>query len=444
MSEKEAKLSSKAIEFQPDALEIKHERLPWWARYGVLSAFIFMAGAILWSCIFKVDVIVSAEGKLVTDSPNIVMKPMDRTMIKSIDVKVGQIVEKGQVLFTFDPVMNVAESERITAELSTLDAQVTRLLAEFQNKPYVILDDKNKDQLWQYAIYEQRQKFYEEKIRYYDQSIKQIQASQNSLKQSLKNQTAQLEKLKQIEAMYIKLQESNAASLKDVLQIQIQTMELEASIDKARDSLIELAHQEQTAVASKNSYIEEWRNSVSTELVKVQRELVSTQKQYDKIQAQLTYDALYAPCNAMVHEIANFSVGSAVREAEALITLVPLDSGIELEAEVQPQDIGKVHVGSKVRVKVNAFPFQKYGTLDGVVRNISEDSFQKQQGEPGAARTYYRTRITLSGQLRNVDDEYRLIPGMECQSEIHVGDRRIIEYLVHPLIKSLDETMREP
>jgi len=251
-----------------------------------------------------------------------------------------------------------------------------------------------------------------------------------------------LEKLKQIETMYVELRKNNAASLKDTLQIQ--TMELEASIDEARNSLVEQEHQEQTAVASKNSYIEEWRNTISTELVKIQREYISTQRQYDKIEAQLSFDSLRAPCNAMVHEIANFSVGSAVREAEALITLVPLDSGIELEAEVLPQDIGKVHIGSEVRVKLNSFPFQKYGTLDGVVRNISEDSFQKSQNEPGATRTYYRARIMLSGKLRHTEKNFRLIPGMECQAEIRVGDRRIIEYLVHPLIKSLDESMREP
>ena len=114
MSDKE-KLSAKAIEFQPDALEIKHERLPWWARLGVWSAFFFMAGAILWACFFKVDVVVSAEGKLVTDTPNIVMKPLERTVIKSIDVKVGEVVKKDQVLFTFDPVMNNAEAERLSA-----------------------------------------------------------------------------------------------------------------------------------------------------------------------------------------------------------------------------------------------------------------------------------------------------------------------------------------
>ena len=438
------KLTAKAIEFQPDALEIKHSRLPWWARFGVWSALLFMIGVIVWASVFKVDVIVSAEGKLVTDTPNIVMKPLERTIIKTINVKVGQVVKKDQLLFTFDPVINMAEAGRLSSELSTLNAQVARLLAEFRRLEYTPADPGNKDQSWQKAIFDQRQKFYVEKIRYYEQSIKQIQASQDSLRQSFKNQSAQLEKLKQIETMYVELRKNNAASLKDTLQIQIQTMELEASIDKVRDSLVEQEHQEQTAVASKNSYIEEWRNTISTELVKIQREYISTQRQYDKIEAQLSFDSLRAPCNAMVHEIANFSVGSAVREAEALITLVPLDSGIELEAEVLPQDIGKVHIGSEVRVKLNSFPFQKYGTLDGVVRNISEDSFQKSQNEPGATRTYYRARIMLSGKLRHTEKNFRLIPGMECQAEIRVGDRRIIEYLVHPLIKSLDESMREP
>ena len=443
MSEKE-NLSRKAIDFQPDALEIKHERLPWWARYGIWSAFLFMAGAVVWATFGKVDIVVTAEGKLVTDSPNIVMKPLERTVIKSIDVKVGEVVKKDQILFTFDPVMNVAEAERLASELSTLSAQVDRLLAEFKYLKYEVSDPQNEDQVWQKAIFDQRQKFYEEKIRYYDQSIKQIQASQHTTRESLAKQEEQLEAIKRIELMFIELQEKNTVSLKETLEIQIQRMELEASVINLRNSLVEQQHQEQTAIASKNSYIEEWRNSISTELVSVQRELTSTQKQYDKSQAQLTYDVLRVPCNAMVHEIASFPVGSAVREAEALITLVPLDSEIELEAEVRPQDIGKVHVGSEVRVKLNSFPFQRHGTLEGVVRTISEDSFEKQQGEPGSARTYYRTRITLSGHLRNVKDDFRLIPGMECQAEIKVGERRIIEYLIHPLIKSLDESMREP
>ena len=296
MSENE-KLCRKAIEFQPDALEIKHERLPWWARYGIWSAALFMIGAVIWATFGKVDMVVTAEGKLVTDSPNIVMKPLERTVIKSIDVKVGEVVKKDQILFTFDPVMNVAEAERLASELSTLGAQVDRLLAEFKHLKYEVSDPQNEDQVWQKAIYDQRQKFYEEKIRYYDQSIKQIQASQHTTSESLAKQEEQLEAIKRIELMFTELQEKNTVSLKETLEIQIQRMELEASVINLRNSLVEQQHQEQTAIASKNSYIEEWRNSISTELVSVQRELTSTQKQYDKSQAQLTYDVLRAQCD---------------------------------------------------------------------------------------------------------------------------------------------------
>ena len=160
------------------------------------------------------------------------------------------------------------------------------------------------------------------------------------------------------------------------------------------------------------------------------------------------YIELRAPCEAIVHEIASFPVGSAVREAEALITLVPIDCEIELEAEIPAKDIGRVNVGDSVRVKLNAFPFQKHGTLSGTLRTISEDTFQKdnvrQENEKIAEGAYYRARIPVTGKLRGTHSNFRLIPGMEAQAEIKVGVRRVIEYIIHPLIKSLDEAIREP
>ncbi len=435
-----------AVEYQPDALEIKYEKLPWFARLGVWSAFIFMLLAVIWASLSEVDIIVNANGKLITDTPNIVMKPLELTVIKSIDVKVGEPVRKGQVLITFEPVFNQAELDRISAELSTLGAQYNRLLAEFEGREYVAEDPSNKDQQWQLAIAAQRSQFYKEKIRYYDQSIEQLESSYRTTQDSLSKQTERLGKISEIEKMYVTLIEKKAAALKDMLEIQIQRMELESTVDQLRNSLIEQTHSIETAKASKNSYVEEWRNGISEELVSVRRDYTAAQKAYDKANMQVHYDCLRAPCPAIVHEIAAFSPGSAVREAEALITLVPLTNEIELEAEIPAMDIGRVNIGDTARVKLSSFPFQKHGTLDGWVRTISRDVFQRQQGEQGAA-SYYRARIVLSGRekLRNMrPGQFRLIPGMECQAEIKVGRRRIIEYLVHPLIKALDESMREP
>ncbi|MDD3704384.1 MAG: HlyD family efflux transporter periplasmic adaptor subunit [Victivallaceae bacterium] len=234
--------------------------------------------------------------------------------------------------------------------------------------------------------------------------------------------------------------------LKELLEISIARMEMERAVDELENSLLELSHQRGSTTATKNSFIQEWLNGIAEELVKTDRDLMSARKEYEKIEQLISYVCLRSPCEAVVHEIAAFSPGSAVREAEALITLVPLDGKIELEAEIRPQDIGKVGIGSEVRIKLNAYPFQKHGTLEGIVRNISEDTLQKNQqsGERSGSTTYYRARISVSGKLKDLNRSFRMIPGMEAQAEIKTGQRRIIEYIIYPLIKALDETAREP
>ena len=209
------------------------------------------------------------------------------------------------------------------------------------------------------------------------------------------------------------------------------------------NALLELQHKMGTTKAEQNSFVQEWRNKISEDMVSVDRNLTSVKKEYDKVARLIEYVYLRAPCESVVHEIASFSPGSAVQEAEALITLIPLNGEIELECKIRPQDIGKIKVGSKSRIKLSAYPFQKYGTLDGTVRTISENTFQEQSNalEAGA---YYRTRVTVSGKLNTKAKDFRLIPGMEAQCEIKCDRRRVIEYVLYPLIKALDEAGREP
>ncbi len=438
------KLAKDAIEYQPDAIEIKHERLSPWARFGVWGIFLLLAIAVAWSYWGQVDVVVTANGKLVTTQPPVVMKPLERAVIKEVNVEVGEVVKKDQVLITFDTAINEAETERLKSELSTLNAQFERLFSEFEDTPYTPGADAGKDGEWQLAIYRQRHEFYEEKIKYYDQNVKQVEASYKSNEDSLRKQQERLVAIQEIEGMYTGLLEKKALPLKDLLELSISRMQMESDVDKLRNALVELEHQKQSVIANRNSYIEEWRNTISEEMVKVQRELIKTRKDYDKMEQMNSYVYLRSPGEAVVHEIAAFSTGSAVREAEALITLIPLGTKIELEAEVSPQDIGKVQLGAEARIKLNAFPFQKHGTLDGKVRNISEDTLQKSTNQPGVDPSYYRAKLVVAGNLDNVKDNFRLIPGMECQVEIKVGRRRIIEFVIYPLIKALDETAREP
>ena len=428
------------IKSQPDALEIKNQVLPRAIRFCVWFPAITVGIAIVWACVAKTDVIVEGGGKLVTNRPTIVMKPLERSVIKQIHVRIGDMVKAGQILITFDPEINKAEADRLKNEIVALEAQLSRLQAEFQAQPY----NGNQEQFsrWQVAIYLQRQEYYREKLNYYSEASKQLEASVKRNQDSLLKQKERLESMKTLEEMFRSLHEKKAASLKDLIQVSLSRMEMESTVDQLENELLELEHRKGTLNADKNSFIQEWRNKISEEMVTVDRNLASIRKEYDKQARLLEYVHLRAPCNAIVHEVAPFSPGSAVREAESLITLIPLEGDIEVEAELRPEDIGKVKVGAQAKVKLTAWPFQKHGTLDGLVRNISEDTLEKNMA--GVPVSYYRVRVTVSGKLKGVKDDFRLIPGMETQCEIKCGRRRVIEYVLYPLIKAFDETAREP
>ncbi|MBQ9776215.1 MAG: HlyD family type I secretion periplasmic adaptor subunit [Lentisphaeria bacterium] len=442
------KLNRQAVDFQPDAVEIAMRPLPLPARLGIaFGATVFFA-ALIASYFCKVDVIVEGSGKLVSLDQNIVMKPLDRSIIKSIDVKVGQVVKKGQLLISFDPSINKTEEERLRSELNSIEAQYQRWLAEFSNKKYTTPATPARDQVWQLAIFRQRQNYYKEKIRYFNESIKRIDANIKSTNDTIAKQKERFQSMEEIEKMYEGLLKGNATSRKELLELRMSRMQLESDIVKLKNSIREAEHEKQSTIASRETFVMEWKKDISEQLVAAEQSRISIRKALDKVLQLNEYIELRAPCEAIVHEIASFPVGSAVREAEALITLVPIDCEIELEAEIPAKDIGRVKVGDSVRVKLNAFPFQKHGTLNGKIRNISEDTFQKdnvkQENEKIAVGAYYRARIPLSGKLRNIHSNFRLIPGMEAQAEIKVGVRRVIEYIIHPLIKSLDEAIREP
>lgn len=440
MADKKEKPPKEIIKFQPDALEIQNERLPLAISFCVWFPVVAMALAIIWACWAEMDVVVQGGGKLVTNEPTIVMKPMEKSVIQDVNVQVGDVVKKDQVLFTFDPSINIAEAERIANEIRAYEAELARWQAEFNQLPYVGSDEHFAKT--QAAIYLQRQQYFQERMKYFAEAEKQINAAIASNEASLSKQRERLTVVLRLEKMQEDLLEKDAASLKSLLEISVTRIEMEATVDELENGITELLHQLGAIEAERESFIQEWRNSISESMVVADRNLTSYRKDYEKISKLIEYVELRSPCDAVVHEIASFPAGSAVQEAEALITLIPLTGNIELEGEIRPQDISKVQVGSEARIKLTAYPFQKYGTIPGKVRTISENTLEKQMG--GGSYSYYRVRVTLDGELNKIPENFRLIPGMEAQCEIKCDRRTVIEYVIYPLIKAFDETAREP
>ena len=154
---------------------------------------------------------------------------------------------------------------------------------------------------------------------------------------------------------------------------------------------------------------------------------------------------LVAPVDSVVLEIAKLSPGSIVREAETFFTLVPLNTTLEAEVQINSVDVGYIKSGMPVHVKLDAYPFQRHGALDATVNSISEDAFKRDVSAKSSVDAYYLVRLRLgSTNLRNMAESARFLPGMTLSAEIVVGKRSVISYFAWPLTKGLDEALREP
>lgn len=411
-------------EFQPEAIRLLDSRLPWWARWGVIWLFIFAASIVAWAVFCSLDIIVQAPGVIVSESPTIEIRPLEHAAIKEIKVKTGDKVRKGQELILFDPVFNAAEEARLAHDVERYSAHLARLEAEIGNREFVLEEDTPSGR-WERSLYETRKKLYDERLGSFSENIARL--GQYAL-----DKEQQLKRYREIEESFMR--KPNVISLRDLNEIEISRIQIEADIKS-------LNKEKMALVAEKNAFIEDWASKLLEDLVRIRQELVKTEKEYEKIRQLVSYVSLNAPEDAIVHKIAPVSQGSAVRGAESLLTLVPLHEGMEAVVEIPASQIGRVRPGQVARLKLEAFPFQQYGTLDGTVEYISRDTFNSDKND--RKPPWYQARISLD-KKQAAEKHVFLLPGMEVQAEILAGKRRIIEYALHPLIRVFDEALREP
>ena len=218
------------------------------------------------------------------------------------------------------------------------------------------------------------------------------------------------------------------------------------SVDRERRSLLStrsrFQHQLRRLQADRSVALSSWQVQVAEELVKVRRERENMTEQFKKTEHRESLVRLNAPAPGVVLKIAERSVGSVIKEAEPMFTIVSANVPMEMEVEVLPKDVGLIQVGDLVRIKLDALPFQKHGIINGRVRLISEDAIET---ENAAAKNVYRTRIELlDRKLREVPDSFRLTPGLTGSADITVGKRKIITYFVYPLVRAFDSSFHEP
>ncbi len=451
-----------AQDFQPDAimLETHAPPIPLHIIWYIIIALVI--GFIVWACYAHVDKVVVAPGKIVTERPNIVMKPFERATIQKVHVRTGQEVKEGDLLFTFDQTSNKAEVERLSEQLAAFKAHRDRLQAEIAgyDKPFPLPEKPNTFEILQHNAFEARKNSYNSRLLSYDATLARYEMTLAQLHISMEKFEARKGKLDEIEEMMKDFETSRAVSLRDYLNTQVQVIETAISVDQQKVSIVENEQAIKSVKAERDSFISDWRRQVYEDLVDVDRNISSLEQQLVQTMKLVQYTELRAPCDAVVHEVAPFQEGSAVREAESLITLIPLSDSIEVEVNIPAKDISWVRVGQTCRVKFDTYPFQQCGTRDGKITYISEDAFtghenmmseEAMTSDAGgrlskmARGATYQARIELEpGDFRGWAKGAKIRPGMTVNAEIKVGDRTVINYVINPFVKALDESIREP
>lgn len=433
------------IEFLPDADEIERRPLPRYLQITLHVLLAMLLSFIIWASFSNVDQVVVAHGRLVTPLPNIVVQPLDASIIKSIDVRVGQVVKKGQILATLDPTFVEADEAELRTRLNSLETQSQRLEGELSGEKSPVKKDANMDSQLQAQLSVERLANYQAQLRKFEETQEKLRASVETNRMDQRVLLARMNNLLEIEAMQEKLVAQKFTAPLRLLEERERRMGVERELQLAKNKEVEIKRELSAFDAEKTVFKKSWRQKTMEDLLANSRDRDALGEQLHKADKRNRMVTLLAPADAVVLDIAKLSQGSVVRGAEAFFTLVPLAAVLEAEVQIDSLDVGYVKPGDVTRIKLDAYPFQKHGTLEAKLRTISEDAFRRDAATGQGLDAYYLSRIGLgASRLSKMPQHARLLPGMTLTAEIVVGKRSVMSYLLWPLTKALDDSIQEP
>lgn len=369
-------MRSRELEFLPAVLEVQETPPSPAGRAIILLIILLFIIAIAWASFGKMDIVAIAKGKIVLGDRSKVIQPFETGIVKSIHVSDGQSVTEGELLIEIDT-MASADRERLLNEHMAALTEVARLRALIARKN-TFIPPKGADPGY---IRIQRQR--------------------------LKDQLAEMHALDSQVQSFKKLYDK-----KFVSELQY----LEAERKRA-----EKAQQNAAAFSDVETRAKSLGNEVS------------------KAETRARHQRLTAPINGVVQQLAVHTVGGVVTPAQQLLVIAPTEGQLEVEAWVENKDIGFVNAGQEVEIKIDAFPFTRYGTIPGTVTGLSADAVPLDK-----IGYVYAARVSLERSTVKLENKtLRLTPGMTVSVEVKTGKRRLIEFFLSPLIRGFQESARE-
>lgn len=433
-------------QFLPAALSLRDTPVHPAPRVALWLIMAFALIALLWTVFGRIDVVATAVGKIIPNDRTKVIQPMETAVVKAIHVRDGQEVKLGQLLIELDATSAVADSDRLRdealdARLEALRAQA--LLASLANRtpPQLqALDGVDSARLLgeQKQVSGQYQEYLAHRQQLQDEIIRRRAELQTTEEQVTKlEQTVPIARRRA--ADYQKLVKEHFMSQHGYLEREQERIEQEqdlaashSKVMEIRAALAEVKQQQATLVAETRRQLLDQHNLAEQKAASLEHELVKAEQR-----GRLMH--LTAPVAGTVQQLAVHTVGGVVTSAQPLMMIVPKNNVLEVEAMLPNKDIGFVDPGQDAEVKVETFPFTKYGTIHGTVTQVSSDAIQDEK-----LGLIYSTRVKLAKDTIRVENKtVRLTPGMAVTVEVKTGTRRVIEYFLSPLMQVTSESLRE-
>lgn len=445
------------FDFSPGILGVQERPpspLPRMVLRGVLILVLLM---LLWALFGRLDVVSVAEGKLVPVSYIKIVQPSEAGIVRDIAIKEGQAVTKDQILIRMDANLSEADSKAVQAALQHKSIELRRIEAELSSHPFKKqANDPNELFNRIYAEYQSNRRAFEDNISTEQASLQKARQDlaasmevQHKLEQTLPNYQAQASAYEELgkdgyagSLMVLDKQRERIEKEQDLRAQQYNAKSLQASIAQSQKRLAQI---EST-----------YRQKLDAERVTTYAEFQRLEQEWAKQSHKNSLLELKAPQAGIVKDLATHTPGTVVSPGTVIMTLVPSNEALQAEVWLKNEDAGFVHEGQVVKVKLSAYPFQKYGMVDGTVLQVSADATDKsntnnndqntgeQNQSASTAQLAYRTIVQLSQQsLETEQEKLHLTSGMQVVAEIKLADETVMQYLLSPISKAFHEAGRE-
>lgn len=427
--------------FLPAALSLQETPVHPAPRRAMWIIMALFATALAWSILSRVDVVAVASGRIVVSDRTKVVQPLESAVVSTIRVKDGDRVSAGQVLVELDATsqradlaglqeqQHAARREASRAEMLLRALTSGRLSATLGAAKDGVLDGLAAAE---WADVQTR-------LAQMDSDLAMRRAQWATARELVSKAEATLPLARQREADLKALSEQGFVAGHTGQDRTRDRIEQESDLATHRARVKEAEAAIAEGGSARAAYVAETRRALADRLAAAQLKLAQLDQESAKVTRREGLTRLVAPVSGVVQQLAIHSPGGVVTEAQPLMVIVPEGAPVTAEVMIENKDIGFVREGQAAAVKLETFNFTRYGTLPATVTRLSADAVQdEKRGALFTATVALATdRIEIDGR------SIRLTPGMNVTVEMQTGSRRVIEYLLSPIRKSLDESLKE-